>query len=315
MPESSILITGVNGMIGFALARRLAAEDRRVVGMDRVLPPDGDLNCPVVTAELSDPHRLHWTIRHYGVDRIVHCGAYSGPMLQRDNPFQMLETNVVGTMHVVEAARVAGLRRVVFLSSIVAYGPQPMDRAVPESACLLADEPYGASKVCGEAILRAYSARHGLAGVALRVTAVYGPRRTTDCLIRLMIRNGFAGVTTHVPYGAAWRRQYVNVEDVVSAIVAALDRKNLPQAAYNISGGINPTLEEVAKAVAAAVPEAHVEFGSEAHPFDQPIGPLDIAAAKRDLGYVPRVSLVDGIAAYAAWLKANGGSRESKGGR
>ena len=128
MPEGSVLITGVNGMIGYALARRLAAAGRSVVGMDRVAPTEGELGCAIVLGDLADPHRLHWAIRQHAVDRIVHCAAASGPMLLRDNPFQLLETNVHGTLHLLEAARVEGVRRVVFMSSISAYGAQPTDR-------------------------------------------------------------------------------------------------------------------------------------------------------------------------------------------
>ncbi len=303
MSESSILITGVNGMIGYALARRLAAAGRSVVGMDRIAPPEDELGCAVVLGELADPHRLHWAIRQHAVNRIVHCGAASGPMLLRDNPFQLLETNVHGTLHLLEAARVGGVRRVVFMSSISAYGAQPPDRPIKEMAPLLAAEPYGASKICCEAMLRAYSARFGIEAVALRVSAVYGPRRTTDCLIRLMIENGLAGKPTRLAFGAGWRRQYVNVEDVATALALALDRPGLSQLAYNISGGVNPTLEEVAALVAAAVPGALAEFGTDAHPYDVPVGPLDIEMARRELGYSPKVTLAQGIAAYAAWLK------------
>lgn len=92
MAEHSILVTGVNGMIGYALARRLTSEGRRVMGMDRIATPEGRLPLPVVLSELSDPHRLHGVIRQHAVDRI-------------------------------------------------------------------------ASKVCGEAVLRAYASRHGLDGV------------------------------------------------------------------------------------------------------------------------------------------------------
>ncbi|HUI18314.1 MAG TPA: NAD(P)-dependent oxidoreductase [Alphaproteobacteria bacterium] len=303
LTEKSILITGVNGMIGHALARRLAGEGRAVVGIDRIAPPTGELGCPVVVGELSDPHRLHAAIRQYAVDRIVHCGAASGPMVLRDNPFQLLETNVHGTLHVLEAARVAGVRRVVYMSSISAYGAQPPDRPIVESTPLGANEPYGVSKICGEAMLRAYAASFGLEAVALRVSSVYGPRRTTDCLIRLMIEDALAGRPTRLAFGAGWRRQYVNVADVADALALALDRSGLTQLAYNISGGVNPTLEEVATAVAAALPGASASFGTTAHPYDVPVGPLDLAAARRELGYAPKVALADGIAAYAAWLR------------
>ena len=304
MAERGILITGVGGMIGYALAQRLSSAGRKVVGMDRMVPTGGELNCPMVVGELSDPHRLHWALRQHKVDRIVHCGAYSGPMLMRDNPFQLLETNVHGTMHVFEAAKVVGARRLVFLSSIAAYGPMAQDRPVPEATPLLANEPYGASKVCGEAMLRAYATRYNLDGVALRPGAVYGPRRTTDCLIRQMITDALEKRPTRLDVAADWRRQYVYVDDVVTAIILALDAPHLPLRAYNVTGGVNPSLGEVASTVRAALLGARIEFTGGAHPFDSAIGPLDISAARRDLHYDPRITLAAGVGSYAAWLKA-----------
>ena len=304
MSEAAVLVTGCNGFIGGAVARRLAAEGRPVIGMDRV-PPGEDTPFPAVQADLGDVHRLYATLIEHRVDRLVHGGALSGPMLARDNPHLMFEINVRGTMNVLEAARVTGVRRVVFLSSNMAYGEHPVDVPVTEDAPLRACDPYGSSKICGEAILRAYAAGHGLDGVSLRLAGVYGPGRTTDCLIRLMLENALAGRRTSLPYGAGWYRQYVSIEDVVEAIVRALDRERLPQPAYNVSGGSHLTLEEVAAVIASVVPGVEVDLGPEPHPMDYRLGPFDLGASERDLGYRPRVDLRAGVAAYAEWLKAS----------
>jgi UDP-glucuronate 4-epimerase len=301
--EAAVLVTGCNGFIGSAVARRLAAAGRPVIGMDRT-PPAGDGPFPMVQADLGDVHRLYATLIEHGVERVVHGGALSGPMLARDNPNRMFEINVRGTMDVVEAARVTGVRRVVFLSSNMAYGEHPVDVPVTEDAPLRACDSYGSSKVCGEAILRAYAARHGVDGVTLRLAGVYGPGRTTDCLIRLMLENALAGRRTSLPYGAGWYRQYVSIDDVVGAIVRSLDRERLPQPAYNISGGSHLTLEEVVGVIASVVPGVEVDLGPEPHPMDYRLGPFDLGASERDLGYRPQVDLRDGVAAYAEWLKA-----------
>jgi UDP-glucuronate 4-epimerase len=200
--EAAVLVTGCKGFIGSALARRLAAEGRPVIGMDRA-PPGEDTPFPSVQADLADIHRLYATLIEHRVDRLVHGGALSGPMLARDNPHLMFEINVRGTMNILEAARVTGVRRVVFLSSIMAYGEHPVEVPVTEDTPLRACDPYGSSKICSEAILRAYAAGHGLDGVSLRLAGVYGPGRTTDCLIRLILENVLAGRRTSLPYGPA----------------------------------------------------------------------------------------------------------------
>ena len=138
------LITGVNGLIGHAVAERLARAGTAVVGMDRVLPVGSelaDLGVVLVEADLGDVPRLHAVIRDHGVSRILHAGGISGPMLLRDNPHRLFEINVTGSMHVAEAARVLGVKRLIFLSSYVTYGEQPDEGPVEEKRTLTADNP------------------------------------------------------------------------------------------------------------------------------------------------------------------------------
>ena len=125
-----------------------------------------------------------------------------------------------------------------------------------------------------------------------------------------MIENALAGRRTSLPYGAGWYRQYVHVDDVVDAILLALDAERPPRRAYNISGGSHLTIEEVARVVAGVVPGVEVELGPGPHPLDYRLGPFDLGAAERDLGYRPRVPLREGVARYAAWLGARAERRD-----
>ena len=131
--------------------------------------------------DLADAHRLHDAMRRHRVKRVLHLGAASGPMVMSDNPAGLFALNVGGTVNVFEAARQAEAERVVFLSSNAAYGPDD-GAPIAEKHPLLASEPYGASKVAGEAVMRAYRWRFGLDVVALRVGVGYGPRRTSSRL-------------------------------------------------------------------------------------------------------------------------------------
>lgn len=296
---SNILVTGANGLIGKSLADRLAP-DHNVIGMDRFFsaPPP----FPHVQADINDIERLHATLKQHAVTQIIHCGAISGRVVARDNPFTVLETNVGGTAAVFEAARVFGISRIVFCSSAAAYGND-----VP--ALLTEDQPlngttvYGASKACGEAIMRSYITQFGLNAVALRIFQVFGPRRTTECYIRDMIENAYAGRVTRIAQPGHSRRQYVYVDDIVDALLLALNAKTLPRSAYNAAGDTSLTLSEVADTVKEIVPGVQVAFGDDRQGDQYKIQAVDLSIAQKELGYYPKVSLEEGIERYARWLK------------
>ena len=109
-----------------------------------------------------------------------------------------------------------------------------------------------------------------------------------------------------LPYGRGFTRQYVYIDDVVSAVIAALDAgANGPQRAFNITGGQRLEFGEIADAVRHAVPEAQITLGEGADPEDQSHGRFDISAAARVLGWQPKVAFADGVRDYAGWLAEN----------
>jgi len=299
----TVLVTGASGLIGRAVAARLHAEGRDVIGLDR-RPPPGREPVPFVEADLNDVHRLHAAARGRELTGIVHCGGVSGLMVARDNPFLICETNIRGTAHVFELARLVNARRVIFCSSISAYGHQDVDGVVTEETPMRGRTTYGASKIAGEAILQAYAEEHGVDGIALRFTHVYGPGRETQCFVRAMIEDALARRASHLPHARRSRRQYVYVTDVVDAIVLALDAAAPPRRGYNVGPGRQHSLGEVADAVRSVLGPLDVEFDDACDPREYHCGTLDITAAGRDLGWHPKIDLSAGITAYAAFLAA-----------
>ncbi len=304
MASGAIVVTGSAGLIGFGVAARLAREGRTVIGTDRIQPRE-DGKFPSIDAELTDIHKLH-AICSGEIAAIVHCGAVSGPMLGRDNPRAVIETNVAGTANLLEIARQRGVR-LVFCSSTSAYGNTGAGLdPVPEDAPLAADDVYGATKASGDILTRAYVAQTGLDAAILRFSWVYGPRRRTTCVLREMIQDAQAGRATTLPYGRGFTRQYVYIDDVVSAVIAALDAEEIgPQRAFNITGGQRLEFGEIVDAVRDAVPGAHIMLGEGVDPKDQSHGRFDVSAAARALGWQPRVAFADGIRRYADWLAQN----------
>lgn len=302
MNTDTILVTGVGGLIGSAVAKRLAGEGRSIVGMDRQIPSDASY--PVLTQELPEPHRWHEAIVKYGVRRVVHAGGVSGPMLLRDAPARIIDVNVNGVAGLLESARVHQLDRIVCFSSIMAYGDHPGLSLVTEEALLKALTVYGATKAAGDALIAAFHSEYGVDAVSLRIAGCYGPGRTTPCVIRALLENALNGRTTSIRNDPTRTRQYVFIDDVVDAVCSALDAEVLGQRTYNIGPGVAQTLTEVVSAVRESLPGVTVQEHPDGLAWNTfGVGPLDITAARRDLGFEPRTGLPDGVAKTLAWLR------------
>lgn len=296
------LVTGTGGLIGRALVRALLADGRAVVGMDQVRPDDLDI--PFLTHALPDPHRWHEAIVGYDVTHVVHAGGISGPMLMRDAPARLVDINLAGLVGLLEAARIHRLARVVWFSSIMAYGRQPGLDPVSEDTVLRPNTVYGATKAAGEALIEAYHGEHGVDAVSLRVASCYGPGRTTDCLIRTMVEDAVAGRTTRVRDDAGITRQHVFVDDVVAAIRGALTAPRLDRRAYNVGPGRAQSLAEIVSAVRSVLPDATVEADPDGMGWNTfALGPLTVDAAERDLAFRPATGLEAGVARTLSWVR------------
>jgi nucleoside-diphosphate-sugar epimerase len=301
MSSGAILITGAAGFIGSALARRLTAAGERIVGLD-VVPAD-DASFPCVVNDVRDVEAIRELCSAFDVDRIVHAGGISGRSVERRDKNAPIAVNVTGTATIFEAAQRQGVRRVVLCSSGSVYGSSDRD-PVTEDAPLIPVNSYGASKVASEAIMHAYAAESGVDGVALRIFQAYGPFRRTRCSIRTMVEAALNGQTATIAYREDARCQYIYIDDVVEALFAALYAGPIPQRVYNVSGGTSLTLREVANIAARILPGLSVQFGDDPLSREYSLKQIDISAAKRDLGYAPKVGLEEGIAAYVDRLRA-----------
>lgn len=306
MTKRAVLVTGVGGLIGRAVAGRLFDEGRPVVGMDRAVPPG--VGYPVVTHDLPDAQRWHEVIVRFNVDQVVHAGGVSGPMVLRDAPGRTCDINVTGLTTLLEAARIHGLGRLVWFSSIMAYGQRPNLDPVTEATPLAPHTVYGATKAAGEAVIAGFHAEHRVDAVAFRVASCYGPGRTTSCLIRTLVENGLDGLPTRVYDGAGATRQHIFVEDVVDAVCAALDRGELPQRIYNIGPGEAQDLADIVDQVRVAVPQARAEIDPDGLAWNRfDVGPLDVTAARRDLDFEPRTTLAEGAKRTRRWVESQRG--------
>jgi nucleoside-diphosphate-sugar epimerase len=301
MTDETILVTGVTGLIGGAVARRLSAAGRRIVASD-VVPLMGRAY-PVVEHDVRDQSRWLDIIKRFGVSKVVHAGGISGPMVLQGQPAQICAINLQGLTGLLEAARIHGLGRVVWFSSIAAYGSRPDFAPIYEEAPLNPTTIYAATKAAGEAMIAGYYCEYGVDGVALRVSSCYGPGRTTSCLIRAIVEDAMAGRTTRVRPSRE-SRQHVFIEDVADAAISALDAETLSRRVFNIGPGRIQSLDEIVAGVREVLPCVKVELHDDGLAWNTfGIGPMMIDAARNHLGFEPRTDFAGGAQQTRVWLQ------------
>lgn len=292
-----VLVTGSSGLVGHSVAERLHRAGVNVLGVD-LRHTAGPF--PSVAGDVSDLPLMRSLIE--GRPNVVHSGAVSGPMLMLDNPYGIAQANLGGAMAVFEACRQAGVRRLVWLSSIAVYGDQPTLDPIPEAASANPQSFYGHTKTAGEILLRGYVARYGLPAVALRLSSVFGVRRQTACGLRAVIEAGLDGRPVTVAAEGSSFRQYIHADDAARAVVLALEAQDPPQLIYNITGGSYLTEAALARMLQDLVPGLTVTEGDPAW-NEGHLGPLLIGAARRDLVFEPRIGLRDGLQELIAELE------------
>jgi nucleoside-diphosphate-sugar epimerase len=156
--------------------------------------------------------------------------------------------------------------------------------------------------VASEQLVRGYAGHYAFRGLNVRLSWVYGPRRTTDCIIRTMITDALAGTPTRLPFGSDFHRQFVHVDDAARALVCALDVPTPPRDLYTVTGGSRVTLGDIGRLVSTLLPGADISLGAGPDPLDDDQAEFDISPARVELGYEPSVPLAVGIQNYAQWL-------------
>lgn len=297
MTEDAVLITGVNGLLGRAVQDALERAGRQTIGLDRT-PSDRPQNR---LCDLTDVHRLYAATRDCDISAVVQCGGLSGPMLSRDNPPALINTNVGGMLNVLELARALAIPKFIHCSSAGVYGTT-RDNDVTEEHPTVPSDMYGASKLCGEVLADSYARLFGLQVVNLRFCWIYGPRRTTPCVIRKMLQHALQGTECRIPFGKGFHRQFVYIDDAVDAIIAALGPTAPRSSTYNISSGEYHTLDAVAAMLREAFPSVRITLGDGPDPEDDIQQRFNIERAVRDLNYKPKITLPIGIRLYAEWL-------------
>ncbi len=303
------LVTGGAGFIGSHLVDALLARGDDVIVLDNLAT--GRLDnvagaAAFVEGDVADPGAVATAVE--GCEVVFHQAALGSVARSVDHPLASDESNVRGTLAVLDGARRAGARRVVLASSSSVYGGA---RRVPtpESAPLAPRSPYAVTKLAGEHYARVHGELHGLETVALRYFNVFGPRQRLDgpyaAVIPLFVDALLRGEPPMVHGDGGQSRDFTYVADAVHANLraAAAPADACAGRAFNVGRGEPVTLLDLLGLVAAEVGVRAVAVHAAARPGDVRRSHADIGAARRDLGYAPTVPLAEGLARTVAWFR------------
>ncbi|MFH1002606.1 MAG: NAD-dependent epimerase/dehydratase family protein [Chloroflexota bacterium] len=322
---ASVLVTGGMGVIGSWVTRRLLERGHKVVVYQR--RPDTALlkdiigRIEVVAGDVLDwPSVIH-TVRHYGVERIIHMAGLVAPPLEA-NPFASYPVNVDGAMNILEASRLMGIQRVVYIStkSVYAeirgeYGPpafRPIDEDYPKDPRTV----YGATKLFMENMGYNYRRIYGLDIITLRFASVYGPGKQTRHSVQGMtgahshdtyskiIESAMLGRPLKIAGGGDQVNDLAYHRDVAEGVVLACFVEKPEHHVFHLGTGQGDTLRHMAEAVNKIFGGKAIEVspGLVTNPGETPCV-FDISRARRELGYQPRYDFEAGVRDYVAVMK------------
>ncbi|MCC7263921.1 MAG: SDR family oxidoreductase [Candidatus Latescibacteria bacterium] len=303
------LVSGGAGFIGSHLCRRLIAEGHAVRVLDNLSSGKRanleGVEVDWVEGDIRDEALLARALQ--GIEFVHHHAAIASVAVSVNQPLLEQEVNLVGTLRVLEAARQAGVRRVVFAASAAAYGNNPespkREEMRPEPA-----SPYGLSKVAGEYYCRIYSEVFGLETVCLRYFNVFGPRQDPTSpysgVISLFARRLLLGQRPVIQGDGEQSRDFVYVEDVVQANLRASQVSQAGGEIYNIGCGRSTTIKELAGQLNQLLGAGLEPEFSPARPGDVRRSLADISRARAGLGYAPAFGLAEGLERTLEWMRS-----------
>jgi UDP-glucuronate 4-epimerase len=307
-----VLLTGGAGFIGSNFADLLLAEGHDVAIFDDFndfyspdikranLPKD----VPVFEADLRDWDAVERAVRETKPDCIVHLAARAGVRPSIKEPKLYIDTNITGTWHILEAARLHGVPRVVSASSSSVYG---VIKTAPFSEDMLINQtisPYAATKMATEQFCSNYSHLYGLRTISLRFFTVYGPRQRPDLAIHAFTKSIWEGKPINQFGDGTTRRDYTYVDDITQGMLACLTYEGALCDVFNLGESETTTLNDLIATIEQSLGKKAVINKMPEQPGDVPLTYANIDKARRLLGYDPHTKIAEGIPKFVEWFHA-----------
>jgi UDP-glucose 4-epimerase len=296
-----VLITGGAGFLGSALANRLVGSEagHTVLAMDDLSVGDAKCLDPRVLftrGDVKDVPKL-WTLLE-GVDCVYHLAARVRVPESIHYPSDYNDSNVGGTVSVMEAVRDRGVKRVVFASSAALYGEQPT-QPISENQPPHPTSPYGVSKLAAEYYVSTLGTLYGIETVSLRIFNAYGPGQelppSYPPVIPHLLKQAISGGSLVIFGDGSQTRDFCFVDDVVEALVEAATARDINRAVINIGSGYEVSINDLAARIARAVGQRVNLLYNRTHSGGVSRLVADVRLATELLGWTPRTPLDEGL--------------------
>jgi nucleoside-diphosphate-sugar epimerase len=311
---ATYLVTGAAGFIGSHLVRALLERGDTVRGFDNFATGRRENLAEIagefelIEGDLRDAAAVRAACA--GAEYVLHEGALPSVPRSVKDPLTSHAVNALGTLNLLEAARHAGVRRVVYAASSSAYGDQPgfprVETMTPQPM-----SPYAVQKLAGEFYLQSYSRVYGLETVALRYFNIFGPRQDPASayagVVARWIRELLRGEQPVIFGDGETGRDFTYVANVVQANLKALEASatNVSGRVFNVACGERHTLNEMFRTLADLTGyPGHPSYGPE-RAGDVRDSLADISAARQAFGYEPEVGFREGLRRTVDWYRGN----------
>ncbi len=308
-----ILVTGGAGFIGSHLVEKLLARGNEVTILDdfndfydpgikehNIATLKGQAE--IARVDLRDGRGVAEVFHRKRFDIVIHLAARAGVRPSIAQPQLYYDTNVTGTLHLLEAAAKAETPRFIFASSSSVYG---LSKTIPFSEDLHLTQtvsPYAASKIAGEFLCSTYSHLYQMRVVALRFFTVYGARQRPDLAIHQFTRRIWEGQPINQFGDGTTRRDYTYIDDIIQGVLASLGYEGPLFDIFNLGENATVQLKDLIAAIEHELGrKAKINFLPE-QPGDVPLTCADISKARRLLGYNPTTSLEIGLPRFVDWF-------------
>jgi UDP-glucose 4-epimerase len=304
----NILVTGA-GLIGCHLARRLAdAGDKatlydlspnreyiqKIVGKDRA---------QIIAADMRDLPAIIQALKQHEIDTVVHTAGLIGKRVA-ENSYTGATNNILGTINVLEAARLRGLRRIVYVSTFGVYDRSKISgNVIRETDPIGGHNLYTTTKLCSEHLVHSYAEQYALDAIIIRPAGIFGRGHyvggsTVGMVMRELAMSIMKGETASIDAKVYAPNEYVYAKDVAYALHLACRAADPKQRTYNAGSGVVTGPEALAQIAKELAPNASVEIVGSGGAAASKSAPLDLSASKAELGYTPRFPLREALRDY-----------------